>query len=95
MNAGTLIEQDRQMLPSDIGPVRDPTPVDCPACKDGVILYTPDLDIRNLDALPRGRGLPYLEVIRGEDGALVAKRWRRKPPANALLVDFAERRIRV
>lgn len=53
-----------------------------------IIPYTPTLAIRNLSALKGGLGARYLEVIRGEDGELVAKQWRRSDKKGALLVDF-------
>jgi hypothetical protein len=46
-----------------------------------LIDYTPTLDIRNSGALPGGVGAKYLECVEGVDGALVAKRWRRKIPS--------------
>jgi len=53
-----------------------------------------DLDIRNLDALPRGTGAQFLEVVRGQGDELIAKQWRRKiptkPNARAILVDLRE-----
>ncbi len=48
-----------------------------------VITYTPELDVRNVESLPAGTGARYVEVIRGLDGALIAKQWRRKIPTNA------------
>lgn len=48
-----------------------------------LIEYSPALDIRNLDALPRGTGAGYLEVLTShEPGVLIAVRWRRKAPAS-------------
>lgn len=45
------------------------------------IAYLPDLDIRNVDALPRGTGAPYLLCIIGQAaGELIAKRWIRQRP---------------
>jgi hypothetical protein len=54
------------------------------------IPYSRDLKITNLDQLPRGIGARYLEVIRGENGTLIAKRWRRSPAVRegVLLVDM-------
>ena len=49
------------------------------------IAYANDLDIRNLDALPRGTGAKYLLTIRGEGTALIAKEWRRVEPKALLL----------
>ena len=48
-----------------------------------IIKYTAELDIRNVDSLPAGTGAKYVEVIRGLDGAMIAKQWRRKIPTNA------------
>jgi DNA polymerase III sliding clamp (beta) subunit (PCNA family) len=56
-----------------------------------IIPQSRDLKITNLDQLPRGTGARYLEVVRGEDGVLVAKQWRRKPVAGAVLVDTEAR----
>jgi len=45
------------------------------------LTYTPTLDIRNLDSLPRGTGCPFLEVVLGiEPGVWIAKQWRRTIP---------------
>lgn len=44
-----------------------------------VVDYSPDLDIRNMDALPRGTGAKYLVAIPGLGSELVAKRWARVP----------------
>ncbi|HDO36184.1 MAG TPA: hypothetical protein ENH07_07825 [Nitrospirae bacterium] len=57
-----------------------------------IIPYTKDLDIRNIDALPRGTGARYIEVVKGVDGALVAKQWRRKPIKKGVLVDMTPAR---
>lgn len=51
-----------------------------------IVAYDKALDIRNADSLPPGRGASYLECVSGLDGALVAKCWRRKVPANAEIV---------
>lgn len=45
-----------------------------------MIPYTNSLKITNLEALGRGTGAKYLLAIRGEDGAFVAKQWKRNPP---------------
>lgn len=38
-----------------------------------------DLDVRNIDAMPRGLNAKYLEVIEGlEDNVYIAKCWHRK-----------------
>lgn len=48
-----------------------------------LIGYTPQTDIRNLEALPRGTGARYLEVLLShEPGVLIAHSWRRKAPAS-------------
>lgn len=39
-----------------------------------------DLDIRNIDAMPRGLNAKYLEVINGLGTEYVAKCWRRTLP---------------
>ena len=59
-----------------------------------MIRYTPDLDIRNLDALPRGTGAPFLLCMEShEPGVLIAHSWKRKTPAaipaGYVLVAFA------
>lgn len=46
------------------------------------------LDIRNLEALPRGTGCRYLEVIRGQREEFVAKQWRRKLIEGTILIDL-------
>ncbi len=46
-----------------------------------LIPYRSDLDIRNLDQLPKGPGCRYLRCIIGQDGALVAAGWHRKEKA--------------
>lgn len=45
-----------------------------------VVEYSKDLKIVNLEALPHGLNLPYLECIRGLNGELVAKQWRKSIP---------------
>jgi hypothetical protein len=52
-----------------------------------VIPNSPELKVSNLDAMPRGRGIRYLEVIRDHSGGLIAKQWRRKLPASGVVVD--------
>ena len=42
--------------------------------------YSPEMKIENLDQLPRGLNLPYLECILGPQGQLVAKQWRKVIP---------------
>jgi hypothetical protein len=44
-------------------------------------MYSPELIIRNTDALPAGTGCRYLLCIRGQGEELVAKQWCRKMPA--------------
>jgi len=46
-----------------------------------VIPYNRDLDIRNVESLPRGTGARYLIVIRGQGDELVAKQWARVFPS--------------
>jgi hypothetical protein len=48
-----------------------------------IIKYTAELDIRNVESLPAGTGAKYVEVIRGLNGSMIAKQWRRKIPTNA------------
>ena len=45
-----------------------------------VIKNTPQLVVRNLDAMPRGLGLRYLECVRSHTGELMAQQWRRELP---------------
>jgi len=47
------------------------------------IKFNPQLKIENLDQLPRGRGLKYLECVKHDDEkgtTLIAHSWRRKLP---------------
>lgn len=53
-----------------------------------IIPYSKELDIRNIEALPRGTGAKYLEVIKGEKDEYIAKQWRRKPGEKGILIDF-------
>lgn len=50
-----------------------------------------DLDIRNIDAMPRGLNAKYLEVIKGLGTEYVAKCWRRTLPkgndGNIILIE--------
>ena len=59
-----------------------------------VLLYRPNLRIRNLEHLPHGAGCRFLEVMRGEDGDFIATRWRRtaKCADDRLLIEFPKRR---
>ncbi len=45
-----------------------------------IIKYSRNLDIRNVNSLPKGTGAKYLEVIHGQKDEFVAKRWKRKLP---------------
>ena len=56
-----------------------------------VIPYSKDLKINNIDTLPKGTGVRYLEVIKGENGTYIAKQWRRTP-VDAILIDFGEKK---
>ena len=55
-----------------------------------VLLYRPNLRIRNLEHLPHGTGCRFLEVMRGKDGDFIAVGWRRKAECadDRLLVEF-------
>ena len=48
--------------------------------------------IRNIEALPGGLRCNYLLTIRGEQGTLIAKQWKRKRPkslaSNEVLIQF-------
>lgn len=44
--------------------------------------YGADMDIRNVEALPKGTGARYLLAIKGLKDEVVAKAWKRKPPEN-------------
>jgi len=82
-------EVTAQGLEALVEPVEAPTPVKPTAEGKGEIIpNTKDLKIANLDQLARGTGARYLEVARGEDGALIAKQWRRKPIEDVILVDM-------
>ncbi len=58
--------------------------------------YSPSLDIRNVATLPAGTGARYLLAIKGEDGSLIAKQWKRTAPrsisAIEVLIDFGGRK---
>jgi len=60
-----------------------------------VIPYSKDLDIRNIEALPRGTGARYLEVIRGEKDEYIAKLWRRKATDKGILIDFKPTEVEI
>lgn len=47
-----------------------------------IIKNNKDLDVRNIDAMPRGLNAKYLEVIKGLGPEYVAKCWRRKLPSD-------------
>ena len=55
-----------------------------------ILQYHPNMVIRNLGSLSHGTGAKYLEVIEGQDKALIAKRWRRSPiaPEGSILIKF-------
>lgn len=60
------------------------------ADRGGIFAYSPRLTITNIEALPRGTGARFLECIKGQEGVLIAKAWRRsEPQAYEVLVDFA------
>jgi len=44
------------------------------------IQYSPNLDIRNVESLPRGTGAKYLITLKGQGDELVAKQWARVKP---------------
>lgn len=62
------------------------------------ITYRKDLDIRNLESLPRGLNCQYLEVIESHiPGTYIAKQWRRNIAAfeyanmdndDAIIIEF-------
>ena len=54
-----------------------------------VMSHTKEIKIVNMEAMPRGLGARYLEVIEGLAGEWVAKQWRRKPVAGVILVAIA------
>jgi hypothetical protein len=62
------------------------------AAKPTIIQNSPSLDIRNLDALPKGTGAKYLEAIRGTRDTFIAKQWRRsipeKPEAGSVFIEL-------
>lgn len=58
-----------------------------------IITKSPTFTVTNLDALAKGRGCRYLECVEGLNGDLVAKQWRRKPPASYdVLIDHCPER---
>ncbi len=48
------------------------------------IPYSRDLDIRNVEALPRGTGAKYLLTLKGQGDELIAKKWARVKPKSLL-----------
>ena len=46
-----------------------------------IIDYNPKMVVKNLDAMPRGVGARYLEILIAHNGDYVAYAWRRKIPA--------------
>ena len=49
------------------------------AAEINIIKYNSDMDIRNLEQLPKGVGAKYLEVITSHiPGVYIAAQWRRK-----------------
>ena len=72
----------------------------CPKCKVKYYLgdskiptlpYSKSMDIRNVSSLAGGTGARFLLAIKGEDGAYIAKAWKRAPVAlqpNEVLIDF-------
>lgn len=45
-----------------------------------IIGYRPDMKILNVEQLPKGLNLPYLECITSPYGELIAKQWRKSIP---------------
>jgi len=76
----SLSREDISFKSEEIEPAEKPTPE--------IIPYSKDLNIRNIEQLPRGVGTPYLEVIEGEKGTYIAKQWRRKPQDKGIFVEF-------
>jgi len=61
--------------------VTSPNPCSCnPGNPYTCIPYSPALDIRNIESLPRGTGARYLVAVKGQGDELVAKRWARVLP---------------
>jgi hypothetical protein len=58
-----------------------------------IIPHSRDLAVTNIEALPRGVGARYMEVIHGPNGSFIAKQWRRKIPAasNGTFIDLGPR----
>jgi len=48
------------------------------------IPYSRDLDIRNVEALPKGTGAKYLVTLKGQGDELIAKKWARVKPKSLL-----------
>ena len=57
-----------------------------------IIPYSKDLKITNTDSMPKGVGARYILAVKGENGELVAKQWKRDIPKQMsnveVLVDF-------
>ena len=56
------------------------------------IPYSRDLDIRNVEALPKGTGAKYLVTLKGQGDELIAKQWAKVKPSSLkpdeILVDM-------
>lgn len=69
--------------PKRTAPAAGPEPPVSPASatrQPEVVPYSRALDIRNIDALPRGTGAKFLVAIRGQGDEFVASRWARVAP---------------
>lgn len=53
-----------------------------------IVPYTKNLTICNMGAMSKGTGCKYLLCIQGENGAYIAKQWKRTPPNKLLRSEF-------
>lgn len=53
-----------------------------------IVPYAKELAIRNIEAMSKGTGCKYLLCIQGENGAYIAKQWKRTPPDKLLRSEF-------
>jgi N12 class adenine-specific DNA methylase len=94
--AETLLEKPPFRGPSIETLTRKPLPMPKEPFPGGesyeTIPYTKDLNITNLDQLPKGSGAPFLLAVKGEGDQLVAKQWKRAKPkaleANEVMIDM-------
>ena len=87
-----LVGNAGDMTPDMLDPNADDAPLFMQAKpqtpEQTIIPNSNKLKVTNLDQLPKGRGLRYLEVIEGDNGTYIAKQWRAKPMKGVVLIDF-------